>query len=70
MFFMIKRWILFSSDPLEVKETFNLSISKLFSEMIAVWIIYTWEIFGKPKNFNIIELGPGDGDLIKVPQSL
>ena len=34
--------------------------------MIAVWIIYTWEIFGKPKNFNIIELGPGDGDLIKV----
>ena len=23
-------------------------------------------IFGKPKNFNIIELGPGDGSLTKV----
>ena len=29
--------------------------------MIAVWIISSWELFGKPKNFNIIELGPGDG---------
>ena len=41
-------------------------ISNLFSEMIALWIISTWQIFGKPKNFNIIELGPGDGSLIKV----
>ena len=55
-------------DPFGSKGDFLTSpkISKLFSEMIAVWIIYTWEIFGKPKNFNIIELGPGDGDLIKV----
>ncbi len=41
-------------------------ISFLFSEMIAVWIISTWELFGKPKNFNIVELGPGDGSLTKV----
>ena len=41
-------------------------ISKLFSEIIAIWIVSTWQIFGKPKNFNIIELGPGDGSLIKV----
>ena len=41
-------------------------ISNLFSEMIAIWIISTWEVFGKPKNFNIIELGPGDGSLTKV----
>ena len=34
--------------------------------MIAIWIISTWEKFGKPKNFNIIELGPGDGSLTKV----
>ncbi len=55
-------------DPFGSKGDFLTSpkISKLFSEMIAIWIIYTWEIFGKPKNFNIIELGPGDGDLIKV----
>ena len=41
-------------------------ISHLFSEMIAVWIVASWELFGKPKNFNIIELGPGDGSLTKV----
>ena len=41
-------------------------ISNLFSEMIALWIISTWQIFGKPKNFNIVELGPGDGCLTKV----
>ena len=42
------------------------TISNLFSEMIAIWIISTWEIFGKPKNINIVELGPGDGSLTKV----
>ena len=41
-------------------------ISILFSEIIALWIISTWQIFGKPKNLNIIELGPGDGSLMKV----
>jgi len=41
-------------------------ISNLFSEIIAVWIISTWQVFGKPKNFNIIELGPGDGSLTKI----
>ena len=42
------------------------NISNLFSEMIAIWIISTWEIFGKPKRFNIVELGPGDGSLTKI----
>ena len=41
-------------------------ISYLFSEIIAIWIISTWQVFGKPKKFNIIELGPGDGSLTKV----
>ncbi len=41
-------------------------ISSLFSEMIAIWIISTWELFGKPKSLNIIELGPGDGSLTKI----
>ncbi len=40
-------------------------ISKLFSEMIAIWIISTWQILGKPKNLNLVELGPGDGSMIK-----
>ena len=42
------------------------NISNLFSEMIAIWLIASWEIFGKPKRFNIIELGPGDGSLTKI----
>ena len=42
------------------------NISNLFSEMIAVWIISTWKIFGKPKKFNVVELGPGDGSLTKI----
>ena len=41
-------------------------ISSLFSEMIAIWIISTWELFGKPKSLNIVELGPGDGSLTKI----
>ena len=41
-------------------------VSFLFSEIIAVWIISAWELFGKPKNFNIVELGPGDGSLTNV----
>ena len=41
-------------------------ISSLYSEMIAIWMISTWEKLGKPKNFNIVELGPGDGSLVKV----
>ena len=40
-------------------------ISNLFSEMIGIWMVSTWENFGKPKNLNIIELGPGDGSLTK-----
>jgi len=42
------------------------NISNLFSEIIGIWLISTWEIFGKPKRFNIVELGPGDGSLIKI----
>ena len=40
-------------------------ISNLFSEIIAIWIVSVWEKFGKPKKFNIVELGPGDGSLTK-----
>jgi len=41
-------------------------ISKLFSEIIGIWLISTWNTLGKPKKFNIVELGPGDGNLTKV----
>ena len=41
-------------------------ISDIFSEIIAIWIVSSWKTFGKPKNFNIVELGPGDGSLAKI----
>ena len=41
-------------------------ISSIFSEIIAIWIVSSWETFGKPKNFNIVELGPGDGSLASI----
>jgi len=41
-------------------------ISNLFSEIIGIWFISTWNTLGKPKKFNIVELGPGDGNLTKI----
>ncbi len=41
-------------------------ISNLFSEIIGIWLITTWNTLGKPKKFNVVELGPGDGSLTKV----
>ena len=29
------------------------NISNLFSEIIAIWMVSSWHVFGKPKNFNI-----------------
>ena len=42
------------------------TISNLFSEIIGIWIVSTWERLGKPKKLNLVELGPGDGSLAKV----
>jgi len=42
------------------------NISVLFSEMIAIWIISFWENLGCPKKFNLIELGAGNGEMMKV----
>ncbi len=41
-------------------------VSNLFSEMIAIWFISTWEVYGKPENFSIVGLGPGDGSLMRT----
>ena len=42
------------------------TISNLFSEIIAIWVVSSWEKLGRPKKFNFVELGPGDGSLAKV----
>ena len=42
------------------------NISRLFSEMIAIWIVSFWKSLGSPKKFNLVELGAGNGEMMKV----
>ena len=42
------------------------NISRLFSEMIAIWVVSFWESLGSPKKFNLIELGAGNGEMMKI----
>ena len=42
------------------------NISRLFSEIIAIWIISFWKSLGSPKKFNLIELGAGNGEMMRV----
>jgi len=42
------------------------NISRLFSEMIAIWIISFWQSLGSPKKFNLVELGAGNGEMMEV----
>jgi NADH dehydrogenase [ubiquinone] 1 alpha subcomplex assembly factor 7 len=42
------------------------NISVLFSEMIAIWVISFWEKLDCPKQFNLIELGAGNGEMMRV----
>ena len=41
-------------------------ITSLFSELIGLWVISLWEHMGKPKIFNVVELGPGNGQMCKT----
>ncbi|WP_075522502.1 SAM-dependent methyltransferase [Candidatus Pelagibacter communis] len=42
------------------------NVSRLFSEMLAIWTISFWKSMGSPKRFNLVELGAGNGEMIKV----
>ncbi len=42
------------------------NISRLFSEMIAIWIIGFWKSLGSPKKLNLIEIGAGNGEMMKI----
>ena len=42
------------------------NITRLFSEIIAVWTITFWKSIGSPKQFNLLELGSGNGEMMKV----
>ena len=42
------------------------NISRLFSEMIAIWILSFWQSLGSPKKFNLVDLGAGNGEMMKI----
>ena len=42
------------------------NLSRLYSEMLAIWTISFWESLGCPKKFNLIELGAGNGEMMKI----
>ena len=56
------------NDPFGKKGDFITApnISILFSEMIAIWIISFWENLNFPKQFNLVELGAGNGEMMKT----
>ena len=42
------------------------NISRLFSEVIAIWVVTFWQSLGSPKKFNLVELGSGNGEMMKI----
>ena len=58
----------FKKNPFGINGDFITApnISRLFSEMLAIWVIKFWQSLGSPKKFNLIELGVGNGEMMKV----
>lgn len=50
-------------DPLGSEGDFITApeISQMFGEVLGLWVIQSWIDIGKPKRFNLAELGPGRG---------
>jgi NADH dehydrogenase [ubiquinone] 1 alpha subcomplex assembly factor 7 len=40
-------------------------ITQLFGEMVGIWCLATWENMGRPPVINLVELGPGNGTLMR-----
>lgn len=40
-------------------------ISQMFGELIGLWCVDTWTRLGRPRPFQLVELGPGKGTLLQ-----
>lgn len=40
-------------------------ISQMFGELIGLWCVDTWDRLGRPRPFQLVELGPGRGTLLE-----
>ncbi|MGI9351763.1 MAG: class I SAM-dependent methyltransferase [Rhizobiaceae bacterium] len=40
-------------------------VSQMFGELIGIWTLQTWKQIGSPKRFNLVEMGPGRGYLMR-----
>lgn len=39
-------------------------ISQVFGEIVGLWCVTAWQALGQPRNFNLVECGPGRGTLM------
>lgn len=39
-------------------------ISQVFGELVGMWCVTAWQGLGQPRNFNLVECGPGRGTLM------
>ncbi len=42
------------------------NISRLFSEILSIWFVSFWQSLGSPRKFNLVELGAGNGEMMKI----
>ena len=42
------------------------NITRVFSEIIAIWVVTFWKSLGSQKKINLLEIGAGNGEKIKV----
>lgn len=54
------------ADPLGAQGDFVTApeISQMFGELMGFWVVNLWQQMGSPKEFSLLELGPGRGTLM------